>query len=75
MLKILKKGDATVSQLSRIFHVSRTSIIRLVQALEKELILISYRDGWEHYYRINYDYLFYAKQKIDTYFDGMMVNT
>lgn len=64
MLKILKKGDATVSQLSRIFHVSRTSIIRLVQALEKELILISYRDGWEHYYRINYDYLFYASKKL-----------
>ncbi len=72
ILKVLDRGDTTVSQLSRIFNISRTSILRIVHSLEEELILTSYKEGWERYYRLNYDYLLYAKQKINLYLDKLI---
>ena len=72
ILQALQKEDKTASQLSRELYLARSSMSRLLQKLEEELILSSYIKGTARYFHINFDYIKEAKPRIMRYLDELI---
>lgn len=65
-----KHGEMTVSQLSRILHISKSAVSRYMIDLNESLIVkISHCRGNEVYYMVNLEFMEYAKKVIDEYFN------
>ena len=75
IINILQKGPCTTSQISRKINLARTSVQRVLFDLADELVLISYKQGSEKYYLINYEYVAQARGIIIRYLDDMLMNT
>lgn len=71
----LRKRDLTVSQLSRILHLARTSISRYIVDLLDELVIVkSRKSGPEIYYHLNATYLRYAKDTFNQFLDQAILD-
>ena len=72
IINLLHLQDMTVSQLSRSLRVSRTSIYRYVDNLEKRSILTKVNKmGAEVYYQLNYEFFRIAKMILDQYLNSL----
>jgi DNA-binding HxlR family transcriptional regulator len=73
IIEELRKGDKTISQLSKKLFVSRTTIDRFMQSLRTEMVVnITRKKGAEIYYALSPEYFSSAKSVIDKYIDDLL---
>ena len=74
IIDILQQGPSTTSQISRKLNLARTSVQRVLFDLANELAVISYKQGSEKFYLLNYDYIAQARGVIIRYLDDLLKN-
>jgi hypothetical protein len=73
IVQTLRKGDRTISQLSRHLFISRSTVERCVFSLQKaHVLLVSKRVGVETYFKLNPNYFIAAKAKITLDLDNIL---
>ena len=74
ILKELSSQDRTISQLSRILHIARSSIGHCIDDLLHEVAIIKVKkSGAEIYYRLNVEYFYRAQKTFACFIDELMV--
>lgn len=74
ILKELSSQDRTISQLSRILHIARSSIGHCIDDLLHEVAIIKVKkSGVEIYYRLNAKYFYRAQKTFACFIDELML--
>ena len=74
IIRELTKGDMTVSQLSRMLHLSRSSIGRYVEDLVNEVAITRVKKvGPDIYLRLNPEYFIHSKTIFVNYVDNILL--
>jgi DNA-binding transcriptional ArsR family regulator len=72
IIQELRKGEKTVSQLSKKLFISRSTVDRYLLSLCDELVVkVVKKAGTEIYYSLNPYYVIAAKEEINRYLDGI----
>jgi DNA-binding transcriptional ArsR family regulator len=73
IVQTLRKGDRTVSQLSKQLYISRSTVERCVFSLQNaHVLIVSKRVGVETYFKLNPNYFIAAKAKITLDLDNIL---
>ncbi len=75
IIEELRKGEKTISQLSKTLYVSRTTIDRVMQTLHADMaVSIGRKNGAEKYYALNSEYFASAKSVLIQYIDELLAD-
>ncbi|MDR2357888.1 MAG: winged helix-turn-helix domain-containing protein [Oscillospiraceae bacterium] len=73
IVQTLRKGERTISQLSKQLYISRSTVERCVFSLQNaHVLLVSKRVGVETYFKLNPNYFIAAKAKITLDLDNIL---